>query len=63
MVGRIDLVTPTQRQIARAYLALPNRNVPQANEMISQLGRFANAIIADERIRQSAPAPTASRVR
>jgi len=54
MVGRIELITPTQReainQIIAAGNAKPNFNVPAR---IASLGRFGYAMIQDERARTS----------
>ncbi|HEY7090438.1 MAG TPA: hypothetical protein VH518_20240 [Tepidisphaeraceae bacterium] len=51
MVGRIDLVTPKQRQLARQYLAISDRGIANAQLLYKQLGRFAGPIIDDENTR------------
>jgi hypothetical protein len=55
MIGRVDLVTPQQRELARAIIKVmgPDGIIPAS--LATRLGRFASAIVEDEKARQSAP--------
>jgi len=57
MVGRIELVTPARRRLAREAVAV--ESVPreqQGSSSFQQLGRFRDALVLDEKRRQSADA-------
>jgi len=56
MVGRIDLVTPRQRELARAGLRLPTNDAGLAS-IRSQIGRFAAPIIAEEKAHPTSASP------
>jgi hypothetical protein len=55
MIGRIDLITPQQRELAAQYRAIPNDQLssPQAQQLLKSLGRFAGVIL------NNTPAPAA----
>jgi len=54
MIGRIDLVTPRSRALAGQYLDLAAARSPQAPQVLTQIGRFATAIVNDETARRAA---------
>jgi hypothetical protein len=61
MVGRIEIVTPEQRATLRE-LAAPATAVNQAGAdhraaLLQKLGRFADALVLDDRKRRAKEAP------